>query len=109
MFANDLPTRRTGERNGIMLRSQDDIRITLSCCDENKYWLQVKSHSIHASTRSSVNIFDDNRYLIIRYLETVCGVVRFLEESDLNPTDRQESLERAIKVMASVDYLKCIH
>ncbi len=109
MFANELPTRRTSERNGIRLRSQDDIQITLSRCNENKYWLQVKSHSIHASTRSSVNIFKDNRYLIIRYLENVCGVVRFLEESNLNPTDRQESLDGAIKVMASVDYLKWVH
>jgi hypothetical protein len=106
MFANDLPTRRISIRGGTRLQSQDNIQITLSHCNGHEYWLQVKSISINASTRSSVAIFKDNGYLIIRYLENVCGVVGFLEQSDLDICDKQEALNKVIKIMASIDYFK---
>ena len=108
MFTNEHPTRRLSTRNGVRLLSQDQIQITLSHCNGNKNWLQVKSHTISASTRSSVFIFHDNGHLIVRYLENVCGIVRCIEESNLNNADKQDTLEKAIKHMASVDYLKYV-
>ena len=109
MFTNDHPTRRKSIRNGVRLLSQDQIQITLSHCNGSKNWLQVKSHSISASTRSSVFVFQDNDYLIVRYLENVSGIVRCIEESNLDAEEKQEALEKAIKHMASVDYFKHIH
>jgi len=109
MFFNQHPTRRKSIRSGIQLLSQDHIQITLSHCGGIKYWLQVKSDSINASTRSSVFIFQDNGHLIVRYLENVSGIVRCIGQSSLNAEDKQGALEEAIKHMASVDYLKYVH
>ncbi len=109
-MANYLSTRRKCERDSISYQS-GLIAATLSnkAGDRSKFWLQVKNGAnLRGSCRSSIFRTATNAEMISRYLAVVAGMVKAIDELNVDQEDKEDYLVQVMKNTCSISYYRSL-
>ena len=109
MLTSQNPPRENDIWNKICYESKDSILITLSYFENNHHWLEIDCRELQSSTCSSIIISSKKTNEIIKYLESVCGIVRAVRQMNKNENEKKKSLIKAAKFMSSISYFEYIN